>query len=117
MTQGARLGGQSQDYYLDNQKNERQLRSSSAWKRKSIEIRQRANFLCEVCKDNAVIEYRNIEVHHIDKVTDNTDRLLDNYNLIALCQPHHKAADAGKIDKEYLRKLARGREDGTNEKI
>ena len=39
-------------------------------------------------------------------------KFLDNYNLICLCTDHHKQADQGKLDKEYLRKLARKREKG-----
>ena len=37
--------------------------------------------------------------------------LLDNYNLICLCQEHHKQAEIGKIDRDYLYRLARQRED------
>ena len=54
---------------------ESRLRSKSAWTEKSKQIREDANYLCEVCKD---------------------------------C---HRMADAGMIDKEYLKKLARQRID------
>ena len=55
--------------------NESRMRSKSAWTEKSKQIREDANYLCEVCKD---------------------------------C---HRMADAGIIDKEYLKKLARQRID------
>ena len=90
---------------------ERKLRSTNRWKQKSIEIRDRANNLCEVCKDRGVYTYDNLEVHHIEKIKDNKDLLLDNYNLICLCVEHHKQADASEIDKEYLKKLAKKREE------
>ncbi len=91
--------------------NERALRNKKAWHRKSFEIRERAQFLCEVCRDLGEITYKNLEVHHIEKVRDREDLLLDNYNLICLCQRHHKEADDGKLDIDYLRRLAERRED------
>lgn len=91
---------------------ERKLRSSYAWASKSLEIRAKANYLCEVCRDHQVYTYDNLEVHHIVRVVDDKDKLLDDYNLICLCVEHHKEADKGKIDKDYLLKLAKIREDG-----
>ena len=91
---------------------ERKLRSSNAWTKKSIEIREKAQGLCEVCRDQGLYTYTGLEVHHIVKVSEDKARLLDNYNLICLCTDHHKQAEQGKLDKEYLRKLARKREQG-----
>lgn len=89
---------------------ERKLRRLSAWKYKSLEIREKANYLCQVCKDQGVYTYDNLEVHHINKVKDNPSLLLDDYNLIALCVKHHKLADKGEIDKNYLLNLVYDRE-------
>jgi len=89
---------------------ERRLRSSWAWNKKSIEIRERANHLCEVCKDKGLYTYEGLEVHHIEKVTENPDRLLDDTNLICLCREHHREADDGKLSKEYLFSLVHKRE-------
>ena len=91
---------------------ERKLRNTNDWKKKSEEIREKAQGLCEVCRDKGIYTYKGIEVHHITKIRDDKDRLLDNYNLVALCQEHHKLADKGKLSQDYLRKLARKREDG-----
>ena len=90
--------------------NERKLRSTNKWTEKSKEIRERANHLCEVCRDQGEYNYNDLEVHHITKVTEDSTKLLDNDNLICLCQFHHKQADKGQLDKEYLRKLAGQRE-------
>ena len=90
--------------------NERHLRSSNRWKRKSIDIRKKANYLCEVCKDIGIYTYDNLEVHHITKVTQDESKLLDDSNLICLCQEHHKKADNNEIDADYLRALAEIRE-------
>ena len=89
---------------------QRQLRNKNAWHEKSKEIRERAQYLCEVCRDQGVINYNNLEVHHIVALKDDSSLLLDNYNLICLCQEHHKLADAGKIDRDYLKQLAEKRE-------
>jgi 5-methylcytosine-specific restriction endonuclease McrA len=89
---------------------ERQLRSQYSWTEKSKEIREKANYLCEVCRDNNIYTYDNIEVHHIVKVRDDESLLLDNENLICLCKEHHIQADNGEIDQDYLRELARQRE-------
>lgn len=91
---------------------ERELRNTYDWILKSREIRDRSNYLCEVCRDEGRYTYNNLEVHHITKVTEEPNRLLDNYNLVCLCVEHHKKADKGEIDKEYLEKLAKKRENG-----
>ena len=89
---------------------ERELRKTYAWQEKSKEIRDRANYLCEVCRDQGLYTYDNLEVHHIEKLKDRKDLLLENRNLVCLCSEHHKQADNGQLAKEYLRKLAEARE-------
>ena len=96
-----------------NDTNEKRLRSKWAWTKKSEEIRERANYLCEVCRDKGLYTYDYIEVHHIVKVKDDSSKLLDNDNLICLCQEHHRQADNNEIDSDYLRELGRKREQGT----
>ena len=91
---------------------EREARNSHQWHSKSKEIRKRANYLCEVCRDKGRYVYKGLEVHHIEKVRDNPERLLDNLNLVCLCVMCHKQADRGDISADYLRELARKRENG-----
>lgn len=88
---------------------ERKLRNKKVWARKSKDIRERANYLCEVCRAEGIYNYRDIEVHHITKIRDNKDKLLDDTNLICLCKSHHKLADLGKIDKDYLLQIVKER--------
>ena len=88
---------------------EDKLRSRYAWTKKSKQIREDAGNLCEVCKDQGIATYNGLEVHHIEKLRENTDSLLDDDNLICLCTRHHKEADNGEIDKEYLRELVKKR--------
>ena len=91
---------------------DRKLRSKYAWTLKSQEIREKANYLCEVCRDEGVVMYDDVEVHHITKIIEDESLLLENKNLICLCQYHHKLADKGEINKEYLQRLAEAREQG-----
>ena len=90
------------------------LRSTKRWTNKSIEIREDSNYLCSVCLDEGILNYDNVEVHHIEKLQNNPNLLLDNDNLICLCKKHHKEADEGKIDKDYLFNLVNKREGKKN---
>ena len=86
------------------------LRSKYSWTLKSLEIREKANYLCEYCRKNNVYTYKDLEVHHIEKLRDNPLFLLDDRNLVCLCHTCHVLADAGKISAEELKALARARD-------
>lgn len=88
---------------------ESRLRSKYAWTQKAKQIKDDANGLCEVCKAQGVYNYNNLEVHHITKLRDDENGLLDDDNLICLCTYHHKQADSGEIKADYLRKLVKVR--------
>lgn len=87
------------------------FRKTTEWKYKSEEIREDSKYLCSVCLDNNIYNYDMLEVHHIDPIEENYDRRLDNYNLICLCNAHHREAEAGNIDRTYLYELAEEREE------
>lgn len=89
----------------------RKLRNKNSWHIKSEEIRKKSNYLCTVCREEGRYNYKGLEVHHITPIEEDKDRVLDNYNLICLCQEHHKQAELNKIDRDYLYELARQRED------
>ena len=91
---------------------ERKLRQKNKWKEKSLEIRERQNHLCLVCLDRNEfpVGYAE-EVHHIEKLSDRPDLLLDDEYLIGLCIRHHKEADNGKIEKDYLKELVKKRDE------
>ena len=84
---------------------EKKLRSKYAWTQKAKQIKADALGLCEVCKDQGIYTYDGLEVHHITKLSDDPNGLLDDDNLITLCVYHHKQADAGLLDEIYLRNL------------
>ena len=84
---------------------ESRLRSRYAWTRKAKQIKDDANGLCEVCKAQGVYTYDGLEVHHITKLKEDPNGLLEDDNLICLCVAHHKQADDGEIKADYLREL------------
>lgn len=86
--------------------------NTHAWHTKAEQIKKDSKYLCPLCKEEGVYTYEGLETHHIVKIQDDPDRLLDNYNLIPLCTRHHKMADAGEIDSDHLFELARQREEG-----
>lgn len=90
---------------------ERKLRSTYSWTKKSLEIRDSAHNLCEVCKDKGILTYKSLEVHHIEKARGHEDLFLENLNLICLCESCHTKAESGQIPADYLRDLARQREE------
>lgn len=90
---------------------EMKLRNTYKWRKKREEVKKESNYLCAVCREEGRYTYDDVEVHHIIKLRERKDLLLDDYNLIALCVTHHKQADEGKIDADYLRELARRRVD------
>ena len=90
--------------------NANKFRRTKEWRYKSEEIREDSKYLCSICMKNNIYNYNQLEVHHIEPLEENYDRRLDNYNLICLCNKHHRLAEDGKIDKEYLFKLAEERE-------
>ena len=93
----------------------RRFRNTQVWVKKSAEIKTKARYLCEVCMDDKYntinqFNFSNLETHHIEPISDNYNRRLDNYNLIVLCQQHHKMAEKNDIPRDYLFKLAEKRE-------
>lgn len=88
---------------------ESRLRSKYAWTKKAQQIKNDAMGLCEVCKALGVYTYDGLEVHHITKLRDDPNGLLDDDNLIALCVYHHKQADDGELSADYLRELVKER--------
>ena len=87
-------------------------RYTSAWIRKSHDIKERSKWLCAICLDEGVLTYDGLETHHIIKIVDRPDLLLEDSNLICLCSRHHREADRGEIEPERLRRLAEMRDAG-----
>jgi 5-methylcytosine-specific restriction endonuclease McrA len=90
---------------------EQALRKRTTWTKKSRDIRERSLYLCSVCQDRGEAKADDdLEVHHIIKLKDYPDGLLEDSNLICLCVFHHKQADRGELSVDYLRQLAQKRD-------
>ena len=89
---------------------EKRLRSTNAWTQKAKQIKNDALGLCEVCRAEGIYTYDGLEVHHIRKLAEYPDGLLEDENLICLCVYHHKKADRGELQADYLRELVKVRQ-------
>lgn len=57
--------------------------------------------------------HEGLETHHIIKLVERPDLLLEDSNLICLCSRHHREAEKGEIDAGRLHRLAEMRDAGT----
>ena len=83
-----------------------QFRQRAKWRRKSKQIREDAQYLCEVCRDKKKLVYEGLSVHHITPLKEDTSIGYEDTNLICLCSQCHELAEAGMIDRDYLRRIA-----------
>ncbi len=86
------------------------FRSSYIWQEKRDEIRERDMNLCQVCirdkyNTDYMYNFKSLEVHHIIPIEEDYSRRLDSYNLITLCNMHHRMAEEGIITREELQKI------------
>ncbi len=86
------------------------FRKTYKWTEKSKYIKQRDNYLCQVClldkyKTNYRYTYKDLEVHHIVSIEEDYNKRLDSDNLITLCRYHHEMAERGDISREELQRI------------
>ena len=86
------------------------FRNTYLWQEKRDEIRERDLHMCQVCLKNGydteyIYNYNNLEVHHIIPIEEDYSKRLDSYNLITLCNKHHRMAEEGLIPREELLKI------------
>lgn len=84
------------------------FRRSGAWTSKAIEIKQRDNYLCQICLRNLYdtirqYNYENLSVHHAIPVNADYDKRLDDDNLLTVCSMHHKMCEDGQIPYEIVK--------------
>lgn len=83
------------------------FRKTYKWTEKSKYIKQRDNYLCQVClidkyNTNYRYTYKELEVHHIIPIEEDYNKRLDSNNLITLCRYHHEMAEKGEISRKEL---------------
>lgn len=95
---GTKCYKNSRNYYQGDEEI-RKFRNSTAWRKKSEEIRERDNYLCVVCLKHNAFVYKNLSVHHIIPVNESKELRLDDTNLITVCEHCHKLCESGKISR------------------
>ena len=65
------------------------LIKSSRWRKVRLDILRRDK-CCVLCAKDGYFEYRNLEVHHIIKRTDDLGLTFDPSNLVTVCKPCHE---------------------------
>lgn len=75
------------------------------WKKVREQVLTDANYCCEICMEIGKINYTDIQVHHIEKVKDNIEKMYDIDNLLVVCREHHRAIEGmGKREiLQYMR--------------
>lgn len=87
------------------------LRNTYRWRKKRDFIKGRDKNICQICKEEFLLNRvrmkdKELHVHHITPYKENETLFLDDDNLITLCTYHHEEAEAGKISREHLRRIA-----------
>lgn len=87
---------------------EDKFRSTYVWQKKRESIKQRDNYLCQVCIRKLYntlkqYNYEDIQVHHIVPLKEDYELRLEDDNLISLCKYHHELAEKGEIPRKILR--------------
>ena len=95
-----------------------EFRRKQAWTKMSRQIRDRDNYLCQICLRNMymtskTLTYNALSVHHIVPLAEDPTRALDPANLITLCPLHHELAEDGTITREELSQIAQEQQERT----
>ena len=83
----------------------RELRDTAAWRKMSIMIRERDGYVCRLCLSKGFLNNKDLSVHHIIPVTENSDLSLDENNLITLCRQCHDLVESDESYREVLASL------------
>lgn len=91
------------------------FRKSEAWTKKSLEVRARDRYLCQICirkLHNTLrqFNYDTLSVHHIVPVNEDYELRLENCNLLTVCRMHHEMCENGLISREEQLRIAREQE-------
>ena len=82
------------------------FRQTRAWRNKAREIKERDQYLCQYCRQVlGLLNTKNLEVHHIESISSNYLKRLDDDNLLTLCRQCHEDAEQQRIEAEALRAL------------
>ncbi len=91
------------------------FRRSQKWTDKSVQIRERDKYLCQICIRKLYgtvnqFNYSGLSVHHIVPLNEDYERRMDDSNLITLCEIHHTMAEDGRIPRNVLLRISEEQE-------
>jgi 5-methylcytosine-specific restriction protein A len=86
------------------------FRWTGAWNKKRTEIKERDNYLCQICIRKLYdtlnqYTYDNLSVHHAIPLEEDFNKRLDNDNLITTCDHHHEKMESGEIPRNIVLKI------------
>ncbi len=86
------------------------FRNSPRWHKKRTKIKQRDNYLCQVCvrdlyNTQRIYNCENLQVHHAIPINSSNELKLEDSNLITLCSMHHSMCDKGQIPYEEVKRI------------
>ena len=86
------------------------FRSSQSWQDKRKKIKERDNYLCQICVRNLYNTERKyncekLQVHHAIQLNADKTLKLEDSNLITLCEYHHYLCDMGDIPYAEVKKI------------
>ncbi len=99
-------GGCTRPKRVKESTKESRLRTCRRWDKTRKAVNERDRHLCRVCLSLGKLQFDALETHHIIPLSEAPEKAYDEDNLITLCVRHHKAADAGQIDRGLLCRLA-----------
>lgn len=73
---------------------------TTTWKNVRASVIRRDGGVCKLCLINGIVEYRNLQVHHIVKRTQNLELAYDTSNLVTLCRTCHEKMEPLPTNKQ-----------------
>ena len=86
------------------------FRSGPDWQKKRLIIKERDNYLCQICIRELYgtirkYNYKDLQVHHAIPISEDEGLKLEDSNLITLCPMHHAMCDKGQIPYNEIKKI------------
>ena len=82
------------------------FRNTVAWRETRGRVNERDGHLCRLCLLAGEIQYEDLSTHHIIPLEETMEYATDDDWCITLCDTHHREAEAGKVSREALHRLA-----------
>ena len=88
------------------------FRRTGKWTEKSVQIRERDNYMCLCCKTmlagtKSQFNTEDISVHHIVPIEEDYEQRVEDENLITVCEVHHEMCEAGRISRTVQKALVK----------